>query len=134
MQNKTLSAGDPIESRCTKCRKLTNHTIVAMTDKGPARVACNTCKGEHQYRPPATRKQATARRTTEPKITPREEWEKLIAGIDTTLTKRYSMDGSFKTGSLIKHPQFGLGLVQRVIGNRKIEVFFADGKKTMRCK
>jgi hypothetical protein len=46
----------------------------------------------------------------------------------------YSMTTACKLKSLIRHPLFGLGLVQRVIGPQKVEVLFADGKKTMRCK
>jgi hypothetical protein len=34
----------------------------------------------------------------------------------------------------MNHPVFGLGVVQRVVGTRKIEVLFEDGKKTMRCR
>ena len=46
----------------------------------------------------------------------------------------YSMESTYKVGALIKHPQFGLGLNQRVVGLRKIEVLFETGKKIMRCK
>jgi hypothetical protein len=46
----------------------------------------------------------------------------------------YSMDSAYKVGTLINHPQFGLGLNQRVVGLRKIEVLFETGKKIMRCK
>ena len=42
MQNKTLSAGDQVESRCTKCRKVTNHIVIAMTGDTPSKVQCNT--------------------------------------------------------------------------------------------
>lgn len=134
MPNTKRSAGDPIEARCTKCRKITNHTIIAMTEKGPAKVSCNTCQGEHKYRPPAASKKASGKRAAETKEPPREVWQELIAGMDEAQAKPYSMEGTYKQKNLIKHPKFGLGLVQRVVGNRKIEVLFADGQKTMRCR
>lgn len=134
MQSTTPSAGGPIEARCTKCRKITNHTIVAVTEKGPAKVQCNTCSGEHKYRPSTPVKKAPVRRTVDPKIAEQKEWEDLRPGMNSEQAKDYSMTAAFKSGSLMNHPVFGLGLVQRLAGPRKIEVLFEDGKKTMRCK
>jgi len=53
MGNKQYSAGDLSEARCTRCRAVTNHTIIAMVGSTPARVRCNTCDGDHNDRPPA---------------------------------------------------------------------------------
>ena len=44
------------------------------------------------------------------------------------------MTGAYKTKSLVNHPVFGLGLVQRLSGLQKMVVLFADGEKVMRCK
>jgi len=44
------------------------------------------------------------------------------------------MTATYKVKSLIAHPVFGLGQVQRVAGPQKIEVLFEDGLKMMRCK
>jgi hypothetical protein len=134
MQSTTLSAGDPIESRCTKCRKNTNHIIVAMTDEGPAKVQCNTCGGQHKYRPPTAPKKAAVRRTVDPKIAEQKEWQSLRPGMDSKQATDYSMTTAFKVDSLMNHPVFGLGLVQSLAGPRKVRVLFEDGKKTMRCK
>ena len=38
MEISELTPGDPIEARCTKCRKNTNHIVVAMKDDVPAKV------------------------------------------------------------------------------------------------
>jgi hypothetical protein len=46
----------------------------------------------------------------------------------------YSMAEAYKVNTLISHPQFGIGVVQRVVGPQKIEVLFEDGRKTMRCQ
>ena len=114
MSSSTLSAGDPIEARCTKCREITNHTIIAMTDAGPAKVQCNTCSGQHKYRKPAAPRKTAARRTVDPKIAERKEWENLRPSMNSKQAITYSMTTAFKANSLMEHPVFGLGFVQLV--------------------
>ena len=134
MSNKQLGAGDPIEARCTKCRKITNHTIIAMKDDAPVKVECNTCKGQHLYRKPKAAPQTAATKAATAKRAEQEKWVELQAQIEGQSAKKYSMDAEYKVDSAIQHPQFGLGLVQRHTGTRKMEVLFEDGLKTMRCK
>lgn len=133
MSKAVLSAGDPIEARCTKCRKITNHIVVAMADENPARVECNTCKGQHKYRTGVVKKKPTERRTADPKIAEQKEWEKRRTEIEGLPATGYSMSAAFKVGTVMRHPQFGLGLVQSKLGPQKVEVLFEDGKKKMRC-
>lgn len=133
MPSTTLAAGDPIESRCTKCRKITNHIIVAMAEDVPAKVQCNTCSGQHKYRPPTVRKKPATRRTVDPKIAEQKEWLKLQSDIEAKAAINYTMETAFKVGSVMKHPDFGLGLVQGNLGPQKVEVLFEDGKRKMRC-
>ena len=133
MSNSTLTVGAPIESRCTKCRKITNHIIIAIVDERPAKVKCNTCEGEHKYRPPATPKAATAQKTATSKATGQKEWQEIKSKIEEAKAVDYSMDAAFKVDTVIKHPVFGIGLVEKIIGPRKIEVLFEDGRKKLRC-
>ena len=134
MQSTTLSAGDPIEARCTKCRKNTNHIVVAMADEVPAKVECNTCSGQHKYRPPTAPKKPAVRRTVDPKIAEKKEWEELMPSMGSKQKADYSMTSAFKVGSLMSHPNFGVGVVKSSVGPRKIKVLFEDGMRTMRCK
>jgi hypothetical protein len=134
MQSTSLSAGDPIEARCTKCRKNTDHAIVDIVEEIPVNIRCNLCGHEHKFRPPTTTKKSVARRVADPKIAECREWELLRPSMNSAKATDYSMTGVFKVKSLINHPVFGLGLVQRVVGSQKVEVLFEDGKKTMRCK
>jgi len=134
MQKTTFAAGDPIEARCTKCRQNTNHIIVAVAEDVPVKVQCNTCSGQHKYRPPAAARKPAARRTIDPRDNERKEWELLRPNMNSAKAMDYSMTQAYKVKSLINHPVFGLGLVQRVVGPRKVEVLFEDGKKTMRCQ
>jgi hypothetical protein len=143
MEDKTLSVGDRIDARCTKCRKILNHTIVALVEELPARVKCNTCGGEHKYRKPAQPKAKATKAA--PKISrvakakldlreaEREEWEELQPKMINGQALDYAMDGKFTVGSVINHSVFGLGMVQQVGGPRKIFVLFQEGKKLLRC-
>jgi len=134
MQSTTLSIGDPIEGRCTKCRKNTDHIIITIVDENPGKVECQTCSRQHKYRPPTVAKKPAARQITKPKDADRKEWESLQPKMDSSKAKTYSMTDSYKVNTLIDHPVFGLGMVQRIIGAQKVEILFEDGRKTMRCQ
>ena len=134
MQSTTLSTGDSIEARCTKCRKNTGHVVVSIADGAPVDVQCNDCNRQHKYRPPTGIAKPAARRTVNYKDAERKEWQNLRPGMNSAEAIAYSMTTTCKVKALINHPVFGLGLVQRVAGPQKVEVLFEDGKKTMRCK
>jgi hypothetical protein len=129
-----LSAGDPIEARCTKCRKNSKHTIIALEEEVPATVLCSVCDRQHNYLAPTPLRKPAPKRTVDPHADARKEWAALRPDMNVSKATPYSMDAPYKRGSLMKHPVFGLGLVQRVAGHRKVEVLFEDGRKTMRCQ
>ncbi len=143
MPNTEKTAGDHVDARCTRCRVTTNHTIIAMVGDRPARVRCNTCGGDHNYRPLSQAKPAKPAATAGVKPARRnaadrrrealqEEWQELTAS--PGLTVPYSMDRAFRLDDLIEHPTFGVGVVKAVIKPNKIEVLFASGTKSLRCK
>ncbi|MCK4536209.1 MAG: hypothetical protein KAT93_04300 [Desulfuromonadales bacterium] len=134
MQSTTLTAGDPTEARCTKCRRNTDHIIITMGEESPIKVECNNCGRQHKYRPPTAARKPAVRRTIDPKDAERKEWEALRPSMDSAKATDYSMTAAYKVKALTNHPLFGLGLVQRVVGPHKVEILFEDGKKTMRCK
>jgi hypothetical protein len=105
-----------------------------MAENVPDKVQCNICSRQHKYRPPTTIKKTVSRRTVDPKIAECKEWEELRPTLNSAQATVYSMTTTFKVKSLMVHPVFGLGIVQRLAGPRKVEVLFEDGKKTMRCK
>jgi hypothetical protein len=45
-----LRLGDVIDDYCVKCRRITNHSVVSMLNREPAKVRCRTCYHEHDYR------------------------------------------------------------------------------------
>lgn len=54
-----LRLGDDIDDYCTKCKRITNHSILAIVDGKPVKVRCRTCYNEGPYRageiPPSKR-------------------------------------------------------------------------------
>lgn len=145
MSSKKLSAGDIVESQCTRCRAVMNHTIVAMVEERVVRVQCNTCNGVHNYKEKKTAKvpaaktaaarkaPAAGRSRKDPKAAERQEWEELRPNLQGERALGYRMDGKYKVKDLLNHPVFGLGVVVGTAPN-KIEVLFQDGKKLLRCQ
>ncbi len=148
MITRKLSAGDIVEAQCTRCRKLLNHTIVAMVGDRVVRVQCNTCGGAHNYRAAAepkaaivrtaTRKAETAPRAPkkerkDPDAADREEWESLRPAMENAQSLPYDMNGGYRVNSVVAHPVFGLGVVKTVAPG-KMEVLFQAGRKLLRCK
>ncbi len=150
MSKRKLSAGDIIEARCTKCRAVTNHRIVAMVAEKVVRVECNTCGGVHNYYPaekegkapaagssgPAGRKkESTPRKTVSPRgAAVPGEWESLRAGMEEERAVPYDMNGRFNADDLVRHPVFGLGMVKNIVVPNKMEVLFQTGRKVLRCR
>lgn len=53
--------GGEVDAACTKCKMLLGHTILAMVGSRIARVRCNTCQGEHNFRTSGRRPARLAR-------------------------------------------------------------------------
>jgi len=45
-----LRPGDDIDDYCIKCKRVTNHSVLALVDGEPAKVRCRTCYNEGPYR------------------------------------------------------------------------------------
>ncbi len=140
-----LSAGSIIETQCTRCRALMNHTIVAMVGEKIVRVECNTCHGTHNYHPLKAPKETVAAKTpqqkkvaaprkarVDPEAAARSEWAALQPDMDPAQAIPYDMNRPYRAKNLLLHPQFGLGIVQAVQQN-KMDVLFQEGKKRLRC-
>lgn len=146
MSTRKLSAGDTVESRCTRCRTVLNHTIVAMVGERVVRVECNTCRGVHNYSMEKTAALPAPRTNVKkspsvhgkskkgPGKAEREEWESLRAAMEGKPVKSYDMNGKYLANDLVEHSVFGLGIVLLCTGPNKMEVFFQCGKKLLRCQ
>ncbi|GFO68059.1 hypothetical protein GMLC_16380 [Geomonas limicola] len=144
------TVGDIVDSQCTRCKALLNHTIIAMVAGQVVRVKCNTCGSEHNHRPAKEAKEpkvaatkAASARTSTTGAAPRSRakvpaqsdesiWEEMIRPLDPDLAGPYSMEGKFKANTLMAHPSFGIGVVVSCQSG-KVEVVFKTGRKLLRC-
>ena len=147
MATRKLAAGDCIEARCTRCRALLNHTIVAMVGEKVIRVECNTCRGIHNYhmektvagpaagaaRTRAAASAAPRKGRKDPGAAEREEWESLSPAMEPEKALPYDMNGKYRENNLVAHTVFGLGIVKLLIPPNKMLVLFRDGNKLLRC-
>lgn len=60
MATKKLSVGGYTESRCSRCKDVTNHIIAAMVDGEVIKVQCCACGSMHKHRPPRVQKAETS--------------------------------------------------------------------------
>jgi hypothetical protein len=129
--SRAQKVGGDIDAWCTRCKMSLGHTILAMVGARPARVRCNTCQGEHNYRgaPDAPRKGSWEPRAVRerPAVT---SWEALLAGKDVSRARKYSARERFEQDDVLQHPVFGIGFVQEVRGD-KIQVAFKADVKTL---
>ncbi len=44
-----LRLGDDLDDYCIKCKRVTNHQIVALIVQDPAKVRCKTCYHDHEF-------------------------------------------------------------------------------------
>jgi hypothetical protein len=132
--------GKDIDSWCTRCKLVLAHTIEAVSGEKITRVHCNTCKSQHAFRakppgkavaPKKTRAASGGARGSKDSGTSGGSFEALMRGKDPSSARRYVLADRFKQGELIKHSQFGLGVVRELRGMDKIEVVFADTARTL---
>jgi hypothetical protein len=46
----SVRLGDVIDDYCTRCKRMTNHSVVSAINEEPAKVRCRTCHSDHDYR------------------------------------------------------------------------------------
>jgi hypothetical protein len=122
------------------------HRIVAMLGPKPARVECQTCHSQHNWREraPGDVAERTARVVGSSASGPRaprvssvtkleqerrereQSWERAVTGKLLGDFIKYNVKASFKVGDLVKHPKFGDGVVTTIIDAHKVEILFKD--------
>jgi hypothetical protein len=124
-----IKVGGEVDALCSKCELTLAHTVIAMVGDKPAKVKCNTCKGEHKYRPLAGAVTATGSVAKKKASRPPRE-KKVLVSFDEMLAahKRppvpYSLKRRFVVDDVLDHPTFGRGFVNAVRID-KIDVTFS---------
>ncbi|MEM1008725.1 MAG: hypothetical protein AAGJ35_06930 [Myxococcota bacterium] len=130
-------AGDELVSWCTKCRDMLTHRIKAIKPDGlPARVICNVCGGEHNYRPQPPKsvrnasKSSTANRSKK-MVDDAQKWDKLVQEVNMERKRPYAMAESYQKDDVIEHNKFGTGIVTSIMDAHKMVVVFEDKPRIM---
>lgn len=127
---------DEVIGYCSKCKLELNQRVIRVEEGKPKRVLCLTCNTERAYRKsaPAKAGEGKARKTraSTAKVDQETEWRAKLDRKNKT-PKAYAMDKPFLLGDHIGHQLFGVGLVVSLVHPDKINVFFQDGLKTMKC-
>jgi len=129
--------GKDIEAYCTKCRLLLDHIIIVDLDNAVSRVKCKTCGSEHNYRstvPSPKKRSVSTPSTKEKKVTNTAPalWESKKNDLKpNNPIKIYRTQDSFRSRDVIQHHVFGLGFVERILSDTRMEVLFSDSIKRM---
>ena len=67
-----MRLGDTIDDHCSRCKRTTDHAIVAMTGDDVVKVVCRTCNAEHKYRHNKTGKK---------EMTAEEAFQKVLSSV-----------------------------------------------------
>ncbi len=116
-----LAAGVEIQCWCPSCKMLRTHVIVAMKGTRAAKTECRICGSVHAYRknPPDT------------KAKKKSQFEDAMEGRDASKPILYKLTKKYRAEDVIKHKTFGIGVVTRMISEKKIEVLFEEYTKLL---
>ena len=127
-------------TRCNRCKMDLAHTIVAIVGNDIKRVQCNTCGSPHNFNYSRKKneddedKPKTILKPTRREMPiPLGAWSRKLDGRDYSTAKNYSPKEKFVQNDLINHPTFGMGVVEKVLDNKKVEVLFQSGLKILIC-
>lgn len=133
---KTFKMMEEIVCYCTKCKLELNQRIVRVDAGRPKRVLCLTCNTEHSYRKSAPKKtsggKTRSKRAPSLKSDQEAQWRARL-GERNANPRAYDINQSYLLDDYIEHKIFGVGLVVGLIYPDKVNVFFQDGLKTMKC-
>jgi len=136
---KTYYAGQELDAPCGRCKSETKHCILSITNKIPERLICNGCKSIHKFRAEKPKKQnqklnsknnTQNQKAIKSTCLPRFQELVLSENVIANTVPSYDTSKKWDEGTWIKHPNFGLGRVQKQLG-RKIDVLFRDGIKIL---
>ncbi len=118
---------------CTRCKLDLNHRVIRVDNGVPKRVLCLTCQSDRVYRPKSlsTRKAAFGKAAALKLAKEDALREKLQSSQRTP--KAYSMEGVYKVDDVIDHAIFGRGLATEFISPDKMQIFFDDGMRLLKC-
>jgi len=67
-----MRLGDYIDDHCSRCKRTTDHSVVAMAGEEVLKTRCRTCDSEHKYRHNKSRSK---------ELTAKEAFDRVLASV-----------------------------------------------------
>ena len=135
--------GGNIDDHCRKCNLLLAHIVLYKVDGKVSKVKCKTCGAEHRYRG----EKAQERHSDAGKKIPLKKaiakrnastgadvirWKGKHDSMDPALSiKDYRTQDIYHAEDVIRHPVFGVGFVEKIVSETRMDVLFEDALKLM---
>jgi hypothetical protein len=125
-----MSVGADIEAVCGRCG-MGWHVVIAMADGRIAQVECRQCGKRHKLRAAAAPR--PHRRTGETGAGARRPTARtpLVEPNLSRPPRPYVATDSYVPGDRVEHVAFGPGVVERLTGPGKVQIFFAGGSRVL---
>jgi hypothetical protein len=134
-----------IDAHCLKCKLVLAHIVLYEVDGAISKVKCKTCGAEHKYRgikPPAKKGDAPrAASKAKPARTAAGgnavnpapvQWEAHKNNMEPdTPVKVYRLQDHYQVKDVIQHAVFGLGFVERIVSEKRMDVLFHDAVRSL---
>jgi DNA-directed RNA polymerase subunit RPC12/RpoP len=134
MSTAKLAVGSDIIYNCARCGLDLAHTILAMIGNEPARIRCNTCRSERNYRRKKTVDAILKSGVSRPKIVRPDFFQEKLKANAMKTVKAYRIDSHFDLNDIIQHPTFGKGVVIKTLFPDRAEILFQDQSRVLMCK
>ena len=107
-----------------------------------SKVKCKTCGAEHKYRgvkPPPKKSDPMREKKTKPGVAAKNtntsvtmQWSLKQRNIEPgSIVKDYAMRNRYAVNDIIHHATFGLGFVERISSDKRMDVLFQDAVKSL---
>ncbi len=131
-----IDIGQDVRALCTKCKSETIHVITKIDGDVIKKVYCKACNSTHVYKTLKTEAARAAKKTGATSATARKgrrstKWTTLVADIEEDNIVDYEISKDFSSIEVIRHKNFGVGVITKVLDTNKIEVVFEENKKVL---
>ncbi|RMD94547.1 MAG: hypothetical protein D6813_02050 [Calditrichaeota bacterium] len=122
--------GQELLAFCKKCKADMVHVVTVVKGGAIKKVMCKGCFNTHTYQAPS-KSLSKKRARTKTSSRKSQSWTTLMGDIEENEVVEYDFSKDLSNVKAIRHKQFGVGVITKVISSNKIEVLFHDEKKIL---
>jgi hypothetical protein len=125
-----MQVADDVHNLCSKCGVVA-HVVVALVEGRVVKVECKECGSRHRFRDAAGQQAKVTRSPSRSRSTRAKNQQPSVEPDLSRPIRPYRASDSYAAGDRIDHQSFGMGVIERVMGPSKVEVYFSEGRKTL---